>query len=132
MKLRKILVVDDNIDFLNELHETLSLSGYETISVCNGKTVIEMAREIKPDIVLVDLKMDGMNGFEVAETLRDFPETKRIPVIAMSGYFASSGHSEIVRKHGFVSFLQKPFNPLDLVAQIENAFADNSNSKTQP
>ncbi|MDD4954855.1 MAG: response regulator [Candidatus Omnitrophica bacterium] len=121
---KKVMVVDDDVDFLKELEETLALSGYEIVAVQNSKNAGNAAAISKPDIILLDLKMEGMDGFEVAQTLKRSPETNSIPLIAMTGYFTSEEHNEIIKECGMKTCLKKPFNPLDLIARIESVLSD--------
>jgi len=124
MRLKRVMVVDDDADFLKELQETLALSGYEIIAIQNSKNVNNAAAIAKPDIILLDLKMDGMDGFELAHMLKRSPETNNIPLIAMTGYFTSQEHGDLINKCGMKTCLKKPFNPLDLISRIENVLAD--------
>ncbi|MFA5008488.1 MAG: response regulator [Candidatus Omnitrophota bacterium] len=121
---KRIMVVDDDKDFLNELQETLAMSGYEIIAIHNSKNAANVAAVSKPDVIILDLKMDGMDGFELAQALKHSPQTNDIPLIAMTGYFTSQEHSELITKCGMKACLKKPFNPLDLISHIENALLD--------
>lgn len=126
MRTKRILVVDDDEDFLKELRETLTLSGYAIVSTHDSKMVAQLAQAANPDVILLDLRMDGMNGFEVAQILKHSSETNHIPVIAMTGYFTSSEHTGLIDKYGFKGCLKKPFNPLDLITRVESVLANNS------
>ena len=67
MSKNKVMVVDDDIEFLEEIEETLKLSGFDTSVFTNGITALQMAQKIKPDIILLDLKMKEKSGFQVAD-----------------------------------------------------------------
>ncbi len=125
MKTKKILVVDDDEDFLRELSEMLTLSGYAIISAHDSKMVAQLAQSVNPDVILLDLKMNGIDGFEVAQTLKDSSETNHIPIIAMTGYFTSPEYADLIEKYGFRGCLKKPFNPLDLIIRVESILANN-------
>lgn len=117
----KVMVVDDDVDFLGELRQTLDQSGYEVIQVHDPTQVHEMASNTEPDVILLDLKMRSMNGFEVAEELRHFSLTDQIPIIAMTGYFTEEEHRSLMNICGIKRCLNKPFNPLDVIEAIEMA-----------
>ena len=119
MKKRKIVVVDDNTDFLNELSETLSLSGYETFAYDNGKDALRRIKREKPDLVLLDMKMDGMNGYDVAKAINKEPAINKTPIIAMTGYYTTEEHQRLMEISGIKACIIKPFNPLDILVEIE-------------
>ncbi|HOW43400.1 MAG TPA: response regulator [Candidatus Omnitrophota bacterium] len=116
---KRIMVVDDDKEFLEELKETLLLSGYEVKEVRDSTKATGLAAEIKPDLILLDLRMQGMTGFEVANKLRAIPETKKIPILVMSGYFTEEKDGSLLSFFNMQNYLQKPFNPLDVIYQIE-------------
>jgi DNA-binding response OmpR family regulator len=117
----RVLIVDDDKEFLEELKETLDLSGYEVIKIEDSRTVQETARLTSPDVIVLDLKMNDMNGFEVAEELKRFTSTVGIPVIAMTGFFREDEHKPLMNICGIKTCIKKPFNPLDVIAAIEAA-----------
>jgi len=117
----RVLIVDDDKEFLNELRETLDLSGYEVIDVAGGSSVQDIASSTSPDVIVLDLKMDDMNGFEVAEELKRFTSTVSIPVIAMTGFFREDEHQPLMNICGIRRCIKKPFNPLDVINAIEAA-----------
>lgn len=121
---KKIMIIDDDKEFLEELQETLSLSGYYTIAINDSTTAVDTAYSMKPDIILLDLKMDGMSGFQVAEGLKKFPSTSQIPIIAMTGVFNKKNHFSLMDLCGMQMCLEKPFNPLDAIILIEEVFRE--------
>lgn len=118
-KKRKIMIVDDDKEFLAELKETLHLCGYEPVPVNDSTAAVNTAVSQKPDIIMLDLKMNGLDGFQVTEKLKELPETDRIPIIAMTGYFTKSEHVTLIGMSGIETCLIKPFNPLDAISKIE-------------
>lgn len=116
---RKIMIVDDDKEFLEELNEILLLSGYEVIAVNEAESVLETAVKTKPDLILMDLKMPVKTGFQIADELRHFTELSHIPVLAMSGFFTKKEHQLLMKICGIKKCLKKPFNPLDVITQIE-------------
>jgi DNA-binding response OmpR family regulator len=123
--MRKVMVVDDDKEFLDEINEMLNLSGYETILLSDSRYAFMEVCKVKPDVILLDLKMDGVNGFELADELRSSPETKFIPVIGITGFYTEKEHQLLMRVCGIKQCLIKPFNPLDVIAAIERGARDN-------
>ncbi len=115
----KILVVDDNKEFSEELREFLYLCGYDSRSVSDSTHALELARRIKPDAILLDLRMNGTNGFQVAQNLKDNKETARIPIIAMSGYFPIEEKSILLDMQNMDGRIKKPFGISELINEIE-------------
>jgi CheY-like chemotaxis protein len=124
MVMKRVLVVDDDLEFLQELKETLALSGYEVYAVNKAGNAINFASARRPDLILLDLKMGGMTGFEVAKGLRSVPQTANIPIIAMSGYFNEQKDCTLLEYFEIHHCLQKPFNPLDVISYIESTLHD--------
>ena len=83
------MIVDDNPKFLRELKESLELYGYQIICLQDGKFVLGTTLEQKPDLILIDLKMEGMSGLEIADILSHSSQTYYIPIIIMSAYWTS-------------------------------------------
>jgi DNA-binding response OmpR family regulator len=115
----KIMIVDDDREFLEELKETLDLNGFEVIGVNDSTKVKEMVKNTKPDVIMLDLKMDDMSGFEVAEELKQFSNTMQIPIIAMTGFFKEDEHIPLLNICGIKKCIAKPFNPKDVIKTIE-------------
>ncbi len=119
MESGKIMVVDDNAEFLEEMQEMLYLGGYEPVAIKESQAAFFAARKLKPDLILLDLKMNKMNGFDVAEKLKASAETRDIPIIAMSGYFPVEKSPTLLDTSSMAACLKKPFAILDLISQIE-------------
>ena len=116
---QKILVVDDDKEFLEELRALLVRTGYDVTAVSESASAVKIARETKPDLILLDLKMSAVSGFEVAEGLRHFPETRATPIIAMTGFYTVKEHSWLMVFCDIKKCLKKPFNPSDVITEIE-------------
>lgn len=127
----KIMIVDDDKKFLETLKETLILSGYETIAVNNSSDALDVAKKLKPDVILLDLKMDGMSGFRLAEKLKRFPETSDIPIIAMTAVFNREYHFSLMELCGMKMYLEKPFKPLDVIVLIEEVLKEKRKRKKE-
>lgn len=113
----KILIVDDNPDMRNLLERLIKLMGYVAISAENGAEGCEKAIEKKPDLILVDVMMRHMDGCEVARTLRTYPDTKGIPILATTALSRPSD-LEACLEAGCNDYILKPFSCLDLRAKI--------------
>lgn len=118
MSNKKVMIIDDNQEFLEELKEALRLSGYDTVALNDPLSARDIAILEKPDIVLLDLKMPGKSGFQVADEIRHFSELVQVPIIAMTGFF-KEGYGPLLNLCGIKKCLKKPFNPLDIIAEIE-------------
>jgi len=119
-----VLLVDDDNEFLSELQEALALSGYIPIAVSNGREAMKAARKIRPDVILLDLKLGNENGFAVAARIRKDPVTTNIPVIMMSGSFNPLDHSNLLVPSAANIYLNKPFSQKDVVRGIQTALTD--------
>ncbi len=118
MFIRKVMIVDDDKKFLDELEETLSFSGYDMITTHDPHLALPIVSKEKPHVILLDLKMPGKSGFQLAHELRSFPELQQIPIIAMTETF-KDGYKPLMDMCGIKKCLQKPFNPLNVIAEIE-------------
>jgi two-component system, cell cycle response regulator DivK len=112
-----VLVVDDFADNREMYSEYLSFSGYDVIEAKNGMEAIEAAQERMPDIIIMDLSLPVMDGWEATRQLKADERTRRIPVVALTGH-ALAGHSKGAKEAGCDSFLAKPCLPDQLVAEI--------------
>ncbi len=115
---KKVLVVEDNPDAGAMMREFLELSGHEVALAVSGQDGVEAARRFHPEVVLCDLGLPGMNGYEVAEELRRDPSTRSAKLIAVTGY----GRDEDRRRSkaaGFDMHLTKPVDPAQLRALLE-------------
>ena len=118
---KKVMIIDDDKEFLNEMVETLGLTGYDSISVAESINAAQKAVEAKPDIILLDLKMEKKSGFKVANELMTRPETKDIPIIAITGVFTHQEHRLLLNICNIKDCLTKPINPLDVIHLIEKS-----------
>ncbi len=117
-KTPKILVVDDNIQNLELLQAYLEAIDCETIPAEDGQEALEKVKEEKPDLVLLDIMMPKMSGFEVCKRIKNAPETSHIPVIMVT---ALSEFADIERgiDSGTDDFLSKPINKLELLTRVK-------------
>jgi len=120
MHKNRVMIVDDDKEFLDELHQTLSLNGYDVIKVNDSHRVIEIAGNHRPDIILLDLKMKHSNGFEIADELSRFNQTIDIPVVAMTGFFTENEHISLMSLCGIDKCITKPFSAEQVISTIES------------
>ena len=112
-----ILVVDDYQDAREMYAEYLQYSGFRVAEAKNGNEAVTQARSLKPDLILMDLSLPGMDGWEATRVLKADEETRHIPIVALTGH-ALAGASEGARKAGCDSFVTKPCLPDDLVVEV--------------
>jgi len=117
---KKVMIVDDDVEFVEELKEMLDSSGYETAAYHDGNSALNEAATFKPDVILLDLKMEGKSGFEVANDFRLIYETAKTPIIAITGCYTEKSHTMLINICGMQYRLVKPFNPLDMISKIES------------
>lgn len=113
-----ILVVDDYQDAREMYAEYLQYSGFRVAEAKNGNEAVSQARSLKPDLILMDLSLPGMDGWEATRVLKADEETRHIPIVALTGH-ALAGASEGARKAGCDSFVTKPCLPDDLVVEVK-------------
>ncbi|WP_374591063.1 response regulator [Aquabacterium sp.] len=116
----KILVVDDDRLVLATLTHGLSQAGYEVIDADNGDDAILLAREHKPDLALLDIRMEGKTGFDVAAYLRDYCQ---MPFMFLSA-FSDDATVAQVKELGAVAYLVKPLDIHQIVPAVEAAFSN--------
>ncbi len=109
----RVLVVDDNEDAADALAMLLRVTGHETLTVYDGPSALEAARKFVPQVVLLDIGLPGLDGYEVARRLRDDPGTAGVLIIAVSGY-GQEGDRATARASGFDHHLTKPVDLADL------------------
>lgn len=113
-----VLVVEDYQDAREMYAAYLEFSGYRVAEATNGVEAIEQARELMPDIILMDLALPKMDGWEATRQLKSDARTRNIPIVALTGH-ALAGHAEGARQAGCDSFVTKPCLPDALVAEIK-------------
>ncbi len=116
MKKKKILIVEDNLD-LSKVLELLLKCPYDTISAKNGEEAVDMAVTEAPDLILMDLMMPEMNGFEAARLIRQIPKTRSIPILAITAGLSNRIKEECSRI-GFDDFIAKHFTFEQLIPRI--------------
>jgi PAS domain S-box-containing protein len=116
---RRILVVDDNVDAATSVGHLLKMWGHEVQTAYNGPDALSMARTFKPQIVLLDIGMPGMSGYDVAKQLRSEPEFRGLIITALTGYGQPEDRRRS-REAGFDHHLTKPPDPTALAALLQS------------
>jgi len=112
-----VLVVDDFIDAREMYAEYFVFSGFRVVEASNGAEAVQKALELTPQVILMDLSMPGMDGWEATRRLKADRRTKDIPVIALTGH-ALTGFSESAKLAGCDAFVTKPCLPDALVEEV--------------
>ncbi|HEY68542.1 MAG: two-component system response regulator [Chloroflexi bacterium] len=115
----KILVVEDERDIRDLIGFTLRFAGFEVVSVVNGLEALEKAPRERPDLIILDVRMPKMTGYEVCRRLKENPATSAIPVVFLS---AKGQETEIEQglASGAVEYIVKPFAPDELIDQVRD------------
>lgn len=112
-----VLVVDDNEEIRNLISLILHESEFDCIGAADGKEGICIARNDNPDIILLDIIMQGFDGFTTASILKRNLKTRHIPIVFLSGHLAKEDIAEAVRAGG-EDYIAKPFSPGDILARL--------------
>lgn len=118
MSSKKILVIEDNEKNLYLFTYILQNNQYEVYTALSGTEGIKKAKEVQPDIILVDIQLPEVDGFKVILTLREDENLKDITIIAVTSY-AMPGDRETILSSGADGYIQKPIDPLNFVSEIE-------------
>ncbi|HSK19056.1 MAG TPA: response regulator [Longimicrobiales bacterium] len=105
-----VLVVDDESSVRSLISNSLRDHGYRTIEAADGVEALRMARELRPDAVVLDIELPALDGTTILQSLRSHPDTQLVPIIGMSGHDIDPAD-----ERSFTCFLQKPFSPSDVV-----------------
>ena len=115
----RILIGDDDRDTATTLKAILSDEGHEVNTVLRGDDALEVARLMRPDVVILDINMPGLSGYAVARELRDRSGIVAPLLIAISGVWTQASDSAVARELGFDHHLLKPCDPADLIRLLE-------------
>jgi twitching motility two-component system response regulator PilH len=112
-----VLIVDDSPTEVHVIKTALEANGYETVVAVDGAEAIRLARSDRPNLILMDVVMPGINGFEATRALAADPATREIPVIMVTRKTERSDQIWGLRQ-GAVDYLPKPVSPMDLIEKI--------------
>lgn len=114
----KILIVDDDKDFCGTLAEILTSAGYECIFAHDGVSGVAVAHRVKPNAIVLDIKMPAGDGLSVYNRLKLSIHTRDIPLVFISGYYQGEIKGEL--------FIRKPFDPDDLIAYLKEVLVESA------
>ena len=115
---KRILVVEDELDNRQILHDLLTNAGFDMVEALNGEEAIKSAQASRPDLILMDIQLPILDGYEATRRLKADPALKSIPIIVVTSY-ALSGDEEKARLAGCDDYVAKPFSPRLLLTKIK-------------
>ena len=115
---KKILIIEDNERNRAILRDILVFSGYEVLEAATGREGIELARKEIPALVLLDIQMPGMDGYEVGRTLKGDAKTSGIIVVAVTSY-AMEGDKDKILATGIDDYVSKPYDVMELLELVK-------------
>jgi len=116
--MKKILVVEDNTTNFYLINFILEKKGYEVIPAKSGEEGVEAAIKEKPDLILMDVQLPGIDGLEATRRIRNSKANDKVPIIALTSY-AMAGDKEKALAAGCTGYIKKPINPETFIAEIE-------------
>ena len=114
---KTVLIVEDNELNMKLFHDLLDAYGYKTLQTRNGMDALRLAREHRPQLILMDIQLPEVSGLEVTKWLKDDEELRHIPVIAVTA-FAMKGDEERIRQGGCEAYLSKPISIVTFLETI--------------
>jgi two-component system cell cycle response regulator DivK len=115
---KKVLIVEDNALNLKLLYDILEYHGYLLLTTGRGEEVLDIAREHRPDLILMDIQLPDITGMEAARRLKADEHTRMIPVVAVTA-FAMGGDREMILGSGCDDYVAKPFNVVEFLKLVE-------------
>jgi two-component system, cell cycle response regulator DivK len=120
---KRILVVEDTEDNRQILRDLFANHDYELIEATDGGAGVTMARSHKPDLILMDIQLPVIDGYEATRRIKSDPTTMRIPIIAVTSY-ALAGDEDKTRAAGCDAYIAKPFSPRLLLAKVRELLGE--------
>ena len=117
MMSKKVLIVEDNELNMKLFHDLLDSQGYETLQTREGLQALALARQYRPDLILMDIQLPEISGLEVTKWLKDDEELAHIPVIAVTA-FAMKGDEERIRQGGCEAYISKPISVMHFLETV--------------
>lgn len=115
--MKKVLVIEDNPDNFRLITYALRRHGYEVIHAKSGEEGIEIAMKEKPEFIIMDINLPGIDGLETTRLIREIKEHEKTPIIAITS-FAMAGDRERILEAGCNGYFEKPIDPLTIVESI--------------
>jgi two-component system cell cycle response regulator DivK len=120
---KTVLVVEDNELNMKLFHDLLEASGYNILQTRNGLEAIDIAREYRPDLILMDIQLPEVSGLEVTKWIKEDDDLRSIPVIAVTA-FAMKGDEERIRQGGCEAYLSKPISVATFLSTVKSYLGD--------
>jgi two-component system cell cycle response regulator DivK len=120
---KTVLVVEDNELNMKLFHDLLEASGYNILQTRNGLEAIDIAREHRPDLILMDIQLPEVSGLEVTKWIKEDDDLRSIPVIAVTA-FAMKGDEERIRQGGCEAYLSKPISVATFLSTVKSYLGD--------
>ena len=126
MKIKKIMIVDDDNEYTDEMEELLTRRDFEIIKKNNTDDILNFIKKNKPDLIILDLKINGKTGIDVAKLVKNDPKTNGLPIILLTNYYNGfdSDYIEDKIKSGINICLKKSIKPEVLIAEIKKIETD--------
>ena len=119
---KRVLLVEDDALSLKLMKDVLQAGGFDTNEVMNGAEALALASELAPDLIVMDIGLPGLDGVSATRSLKESPETKKIPVLAVTAY-AMPGDEERMRSAGCDAYLTKPLRFAEFVSLVQGLLA---------
>ena len=120
---KKVMIVEDNELNMKLFNDLLETRGYETIRITDGLEAMKMARQVMPDVIIMDIQLPEISGLEVTKWLKEDPELRTIPVIAVTA-FAMKGDEQRMREGGCDDYIAKPISVTRFLETVEKYLKD--------
>jgi len=114
---KRILLIEDQEDNRRIVRDLLTSVGFDLIEAVTGEDGVALAVKHRPDLILMDVLLPGLNGYDATRLIKAKPELRQIPIIAVTSY-ALSGDDIKAREAGCDAYISKPFSPRELLAKI--------------
>ena len=126
---KKVLIVEDNELNMKLFHDLLEAHGVTTIQARDGKNVLALARDNKPDLILMDIQLPEVSGLDITKWLKDDDELKSIPVIAVTA-FAMKGDEQKIREGGCEDYISKPISVVKFIETVQKYLVSPKTTET--
>ena len=113
-----VLIVEDNALSMKLFHDLLEMNGYDTITSGSGSDALHIVRQHRPDLILMDIQLPGISGFEITRQIKEDQEIKMIPIIAVTA-FAMKSDEKKIREGGFEDYISKPISITNFIDIIK-------------
>jgi CheY-like chemotaxis protein len=126
-----VLVVENDEQSRRLIEQILALSEYACLSAANGLQALDIVDQARVDLVLMDLSMPALDGYQTVERMRERPGYESTPIVAVSGY-AEDSQRDLALRAGFTEYLSKPFRPKELVRLIDRLLSNAAQREDEP